>query len=103
MASTHTVAYKSLLARLKAARNKAGLTQTEVARALKRPQSFVSKTESGERRLDPIELLEFAAVYGTTVGFFVAESGSGGASVAAEGRPSFGRRRKRAQSRRTKR
>ena len=39
------------------------LTQEEVARELGKPQSFVSKSESGERRLDPIELLMFARVY----------------------------------------
>ncbi len=35
-----------------------GLTQTEVATRLGKPQSYVSKYESGERRLDVIEFLE---------------------------------------------
>lgn len=34
------------------------MTQAEVARAIGRPQSFVSKAESGERRLDVVELLQ---------------------------------------------
>ena len=38
----------------------AGLTQAEVAERLKRPQSFVSKYETGERRLDVVEFLEVA-------------------------------------------
>lgn len=40
------------------ARQETGLTQQEVAFRLERPQSFVSKYESGERRLDVIEFLE---------------------------------------------
>ena len=35
-----------------------GMTQTELAGALDKPQSFVSKYERGERRLDVIEFLE---------------------------------------------
>ena len=42
----------------------AGLTQEEVARRLRRPQSFVSKYETGERRLDIVELLEVTEVLG---------------------------------------
>jgi len=42
------------------ARKDAGLTQQELAMRLGRPQSFVSKTERGERRLDVIEFLEVA-------------------------------------------
>jgi len=43
------------------ARIKAGLTQIDVAIRLGRPQSFVSKYESGERRLDVVEFLEVCA------------------------------------------
>lgn len=39
-----------------------GLTQTDVAGQLGKPQSFVSKYESGERRLDVIEFLEVCRV-----------------------------------------
>lgn len=39
-------------------RRKRGLTQVEIATLLDKPQSFVSKYESGERRLDVIEFLE---------------------------------------------
>jgi transcriptional regulator with XRE-family HTH domain len=44
------------------ARLAAGLTQTELARTLQRPQSFVSKYESGERRLDVVEFLQIAEI-----------------------------------------
>lgn len=40
------------------ARREQGLTQVTVAERLNKPQSFVSKYESGERRLDVIEFIE---------------------------------------------
>jgi len=43
---------------LKKSRLDAKLSQVELAKKLKRPQSFVSKYESGERRLDMVELRE---------------------------------------------
>lgn len=51
-------AYNQLRDVLLDARRKRGLTQVEVAALLEKPQSFVSKYESGERRLDIIEFLE---------------------------------------------
>ncbi|MDJ0737926.1 MAG: helix-turn-helix transcriptional regulator [Nostocaceae cyanobacterium] len=42
------------------ARKAAGMTQTELSTKLYRPQSYVSKYERGERRLDVIEFLEVA-------------------------------------------
>lgn len=52
---------RALYLALRNARVTSGLTQTEVAIQLKLPQSFVSKYESGQRRLD---LIEIAAVCG---------------------------------------
>ena len=48
---------QDLLARVRQTRR---LTQAEVARRLKRPQSFVAKYEGGERRLDVIEFVDVA-------------------------------------------
>ncbi|MDG3442635.1 helix-turn-helix domain-containing protein [Nitrospirillum amazonense] len=48
---------QSLLIELRKAK---GLTQTEVATRLRRPQSFVAKYEGGERRLDVVEFIEVA-------------------------------------------
>lgn len=45
---------------LRKERKKAGLTQAMLAKKLRRPQSYVSKYERGDRRLDVIEFLEIA-------------------------------------------
>lgn len=49
---------------LRQARLEAGLRQEEVARRLGQPQSFVSKYESGERRLDIAELIAICSALG---------------------------------------
>jgi len=54
----HNTRYQSLLTLLLEARVEAGLTQKELATKLGRPQSFVSKTENAERRLDVIEFMD---------------------------------------------
>jgi transcriptional regulator with XRE-family HTH domain len=56
--------YKILLEQLVDARRKAGLTQAEVANSLNKPQSFVSKYESGERLLDIAEFVGIARALG---------------------------------------
>jgi len=43
----------------------AGLSQIDVAATLGKPQSYVSKIESGERRLDVVEFVEFARALGS--------------------------------------
>jgi transcriptional regulator with XRE-family HTH domain len=67
----HTPRYRRFLGRLREAREEAGLTQVQAARALRRHQSFISKSESGERRVDVLELADFARVYGKPLEFFV--------------------------------
>lgn len=62
--SVFGASYARLREILVAARRKSGLTQVDVAAKLHRPQSFVSKVESGERRLDVVELIQFAEAVG---------------------------------------
>ena len=69
--ATQRPGYRYLLKHLRQARKAAGLTQVDVAPALGRYQSFVNKTETGERRIDPIELQEFALLYGKRVSWFL--------------------------------
>ena len=76
MRSRYSARYRRFLERLKAARVKAGLTQSQVAAALRRPQSFVSKCESGERRVDVIELEDFARVYRRPPTYFLSRDES---------------------------
>jgi transcriptional regulator with XRE-family HTH domain len=48
-------------------RERAGLRQADVAQAIKRPQSFISEYEAGQRRLDLVELREVCDACGTTL------------------------------------
>ena len=59
---------KVLRARLKEARLEGGWTQSDLARALGEPQSFVSKYETGERRLTFVEVLRLCRVLRLDVG-----------------------------------
>lgn len=65
--SIYSAEYQRLCALLRQLRQEAGLTQVQVAAELSVPQSFVSKYESGERRLDVIELGHVAEALGVTV------------------------------------
>lgn len=62
--SLHTPAYAAFRQVMVDARDRQGLTQAELARRLGRPQSFVSKYESGERRLDIVEFLSACSALG---------------------------------------
>lgn len=63
--------HQYLVSRLRNARIEAGLSQEEVARKLNRTQSYISKVESGQRRVDIVQLKEFAKVYKKPVSYFV--------------------------------
>ena len=66
----HQEEYQRFLIHLREARHQAGLTQVEAARRLGKHQSFLSKCETGERRVDFVELLTFADLYGVDIGYF---------------------------------
>jgi transcriptional regulator with XRE-family HTH domain len=62
--SIRSPAQRSFIATLREAREAAGLTQKEVAKKLKRPQSFVSAYESGDRKIDVLEFIRIARAVG---------------------------------------
>lgn len=68
--SIYTQQYGLFLATLRKARESAGLLQSELAARLNVDQPFVSKCESGQRRLDFIEVREWCAALGMTLNEF---------------------------------
>ena len=69
--SVYSPAYARLREGLIVARQERGLTQAQLAAALSRPQSFVSKYETGERRLDFVEVIEIAEILALDIGMLV--------------------------------
>lgn len=67
----YTQRQRILLELLRETRKEAGLRQDDVADRLGRPQSFVSKYESGERRLDILELYDVCGALGVTLNDFM--------------------------------
>lgn len=67
----HSHEHSVLVELLRQERNRAGLRQTELAARLGRPQSFVSKYENGERRVDLVELRQICEALGLRLVEFV--------------------------------
>lgn len=63
--------HKNLVGKLKQARINAGLDQKETAQLLGKTQSYVSKIESGQRRVDIFQLKSFAKIYKKSLNFFI--------------------------------
>ena len=63
--------HRMLVERLKKARKEAGLDQEAVAKLLGVTQSYISKMESGQRRIDIVQLKRFAKVYKKKIDFFL--------------------------------
>lgn len=66
----HSAAYKRFQQKLQDARVETKLTQRQVAKRLEKPPSFVAKIETGERRVDFIELQILAKIYKKPLSFF---------------------------------
>ena len=79
--STHNSDYQLLLAVLRNARKQQGISQVELAERLGNTQTFVSKCERGERRIDFVEFVEFAEALGLSpeslLGEYMAQRGGG--------------------------
>ncbi|MEK7578500.1 MAG: helix-turn-helix transcriptional regulator [Patescibacteria group bacterium] len=69
--SVYSKDYKVIIERLKTARVNAGLSQQAVADKLGKPQSYISKIESGERRLDVAEMKKLAVIYKKSVDYLL--------------------------------
>ncbi|MBF3450554.1 helix-turn-helix domain-containing protein [Burkholderia pseudomallei] len=69
--SIYSRRYAQFAKLLRAAREEAGFTQEEVAARLKTTQTFISKCERGERRLDVIELCSWCEALGIPASQFV--------------------------------
>ncbi|MEK7572477.1 MAG: helix-turn-helix transcriptional regulator [Patescibacteria group bacterium] len=69
--SIYTNEYKNIVKKLRKARSEVGLMQVDVAKKLKKPQSYVSKIERGERRVDVAELSILAKIYKKSLDYFI--------------------------------
>ena len=67
----YTKDHKFIIEQLKKARNDAGFDQEKVAELLGKTQSYVSKIEAGQRRIDIVQLKEFAKIYKKELGYFI--------------------------------
>jgi transcriptional regulator with XRE-family HTH domain len=68
----HFPEYQSMVSRLIQERSRACLTQRALAARLSKPHSYVSKIESGERRIDLMELIRYLKAMDADVLSFVA-------------------------------
>lgn len=71
--AAHSTEYKQIIERLKKARTEANLKQSDVAKRLGKPQSYISKIEARERRVDILEIKKLANIYKKPVSFFIGE------------------------------
>jgi len=63
--------HRTLVERLKRARKERGLDQEDVSKLLGVTQSYISKIESGQRRIDIVQLKAFARIYRKKIDYFI--------------------------------
>ncbi len=63
--------YEKVIGKLREARLEAGMSQVDVAKAMNRPQSYLSKVECGDQRIDIIELKILANIYKKSINYFL--------------------------------
>lgn len=68
--------HRILVSRIRKARKAAGLTQIQAAKRMRKPQSFVSRLESGQRRIDVVEINYLAELYGCKAGDILTDADS---------------------------
>lgn len=71
MKTIYSQRHRTIVARLKKARIAVGLKQIDVAKKLRKQQSYISRCESGDHRLDVVELQTFAELYKKPLSYFV--------------------------------
>lgn len=71
--SIYSDGYSLFLQQLREARQQAGLTQEQLAERIYQTQSFVSKCERGERRLDIVEVRAFCLALGVSFPAFITQ------------------------------
>ena len=71
MKTIYSPDHKKLIDKLKKARQEAGLDQIKAAKLLGKTQSYISKAESGQRRLDLVQLKSFAKIYRKKLEYFL--------------------------------
>jgi transcriptional regulator with XRE-family HTH domain len=67
----YTRTHRTVVEKLIDARKKAGLNQEDVAKKLGKTQSYISKIESGQRRVDIVQLKELAQIYKKNPAYFL--------------------------------
>jgi len=69
--SLYSKEHKNIVEKLIKARREAGIDQVDVAKKLGKSQSYLSKIESGQRKIDVIQLQKFAKFYNKDINYFL--------------------------------